>query len=247
MSKEILLWEGDAPLFDPAIGQAPPALEPFLTEEKGRGALIVCPGGGYAIHAEREAAPVALWIRRCGINAFVLKYRLLPYGLPAALLDARRALRLVRHRAAEWGIDPGRIGILGFSAGGHLAALAATRFDEGDAGAADATERVSARPDLLASCYGVNSLARGSKDFIRKLSGKSGPAADALRDMDPVANVSARTPPTFLWHTAFDDLVPVQSSIDFATALTEHGVPYGLHIFPHGGHALGLAEGIPLT
>ncbi|MDR2355434.1 MAG: alpha/beta hydrolase [Clostridiales Family XIII bacterium] len=247
MSKEILLWEDGAPLFDPAIGQAPPALKPFLTGEKGRGAVIVCAGGGYAIHAEREADPAAVWINRCGVNAFVLSYRLLPYRHPVMLLDAQRAVRLVRHRAAEWGIDPGHIGILGFSAGGHLAALAATRADEGDPKAADATERVSSRPDLFASCYGVNSLAHISEDFIRKLSGGSDRTKETLRDMDPIANVSAKTPPAFLWHTAADDRVPVQSSIDFAAALTEHGVPYSLHIFPHGGHALGLAEGIPLT
>jgi acetyl esterase/lipase len=247
MSKEILLWEGGAPLFDPAAAQTPPALKPFLTEEKGRGAVIVCPGGGYELHAEREADPAAAWIRRCGVNAFVLRYRLLPYRFPAMLLDAQRAVRLVRYRAAEWGIDPARIGMLGFSAGGHLAALTATRPGEGDENAADAVDRLSSRPDLLASCYGVNSLAHISKDFIRRLSGKRELSQEALRDMDPAANVSAETPPAFLWHTACDDLVPVRSSIDFAAALTAHGVPYSLHIFPHGGHALGLAESVLLT
>ncbi|MDR2771262.1 MAG: alpha/beta hydrolase [Clostridiales Family XIII bacterium] len=247
MSEEILLWEGETPLFDSAAGQAPPALKPFLTGEKGRGAVIVCAGGGYMIHAEREADPVAVWINRCGVNAFVLRYRLLPYRFPAMLLDAQRAIRLVRHRAAEWDIDPRHIGILGFSAGGHLAALAATRFDAGDKDAADAAERLSSRPDLLASCYGVNSLAHISKDFMRKLSGKGEPTREELCGMDPSANVSAKTPPAFLWHTAGDDRVSVRSSTDFAAALTEHGVPYSLHIFPHGGHALGLAEGVPLT
>jgi acetyl esterase/lipase len=247
ISKEIPLWEGGAPLFDPALAQPPPALKPFPAGEKGRGAVIVCPGGGYAIRADREADPAALWINRCGVNAFVLQYRLLPYRHPAMLLDAKRAIRLVRHRAAEWDIDPERIGILGFSAGGHLAALAATRFDAGDKDAADAVERLSSRPDLFASCYGVNNLARSSRDFAEKLTGKRELSREELRSIDPIANVGPETPPAFLWHTAADDLVPVQNAIDLAAALTEHGVAYSLHIFPHGGHALGLAAGVPLT
>jgi acetyl esterase/lipase len=246
MSNEIPLWEGEIPLFDPAIGQARPALKPFLTGEKGRGALIVCAGGGYAIHADPESDPAAVSVNRCGVNAFVLRYRLLPYRHPAMLLDARRAIRLVRHRAAEWGIDKGHIGILGFSAGGHLAALAATRFEAGDPLAEDAVERESSRPDLLVSCYGVNSIA-DVKGFAQKLLGKDDFTSDELRELDPAANVSAKTPPAFLWHTSGDDRVPVTASLDMATALTEHGVPYSLHIFPHGGHALGLADGVPLT
>jgi acetyl esterase/lipase len=244
MSKEILLWNEGAPLFDPALGQAPPALRPFLAEEKGRGAVIVCAGGGYAVRAEREADPVARYIRDCGVNAFVLDYRLCPYRHPVMLLDAQRAIRLVRHTAADLGIDPAHVGILGFSAGGHLAALAAARFDEGDPCAADPVDRVSSRPDFFASCYGVNSLAYSSEEFLRNLTGRSGLTKEALRDADPIANVSAKTPPAFLWHTADDDRVPARSSIDFAAALTEHGVPYSLHIFPYGGHALGPAEGV---
>jgi acetyl esterase/lipase len=135
---------------------------------------------------------------------------------------------------------------LGFSAGGHLAALAATRFEVGDPLAEDAVERESSRPDLLVSCYGVNSLANMG-GFARKLLGKRDVTSAELRELDPSANVSAETPPAFLWHTSGDDMVPVQSSLDMASALTEHGVPYSLHIFPHGGHALGLAEGVPLT
>jgi acetyl esterase/lipase len=247
ISKKIPLWEGEAPLFDPAVAQPPPALRPFLTSKKGRGAVIVCPGGGYALWAERESDPAAVWINRCGVNTFVLDYRLLPYRHPAMLLDAKRAIRLVRHRAAEWDIDPGHIGILGFSAGGHLAALAATRFDAGDPNAADAVERVSSRPDLFASCYGVNSLAHISRDFVRNLAGKRELSQEELRDMDPVANVGAGTPPAFLWHTACDDFVSVRNSIDLAAALTEYDIAYSLHIFPHGRHALGLAAGVPLT
>jgi acetyl esterase/lipase len=245
--KAIRLWEGDAPLFDPAFGQPAPALKPFFSGEKVRGAVIVCAGGGYAIRAEKEADPAALSINRCGVNAFVLSYRLTPYRHPAMLLDARRAVRLVRYRAAEWDIDPAHIGILGFSAGGHLAALAATCFDAGEPGAADAADRVSSRPDLFASCYGVNSIARMSADFAANLTGKDEPTPEERRALNPVENVSAQTPPAFLWHTAADNHVPVQSSLDLAAALTEHGVPYSLHIFPHGGHALGLAPDTALA
>jgi acetyl esterase/lipase len=247
MAKEIQLWEGDLPLFDADAGQARPALKPFFTGEKGRGAVIICAGGGYAIHAERESDPVAVSINRCGVNAFVLRYRLLPYRPSTGLLDARRAVRLVRHMAEEWNIDPLRIGILGFSAGGHLAALAATRADAGEHDAADAVERISSRPDIFASCYGVNSLIRASKHFLGILSGRDGATAAELRDLDPVANVNAETPPAFLWHTSGDELVPATSSLDMAAALAEYNIPYSLHIFPHGGHALGLAAGVRLT
>jgi acetyl esterase/lipase len=245
--KEIPLWEKDPPLFDPAFGRPIPALRAFPSGEKGRGAIIVCAGGGYAIRAAGESDPAALSVNRCGVNAFVLDYRLLPYRHPAMLLDAQRAIRLVRHRAAEWDIDPAHVGIMGFSAGGHLAALTATRFDAGNPAATDPADRISSRPDLFASCYGVNSLARGSRSFAETVLGKDAVTSDERRGADPVANVGPETPPAFLWHTAADGLVPVQSSLDMAAALTEHGVAYSLHIFPHGGHALGLAEGVPLA
>jgi acetyl esterase/lipase len=247
MSKEIPLWENDPPLFNPAFGQPHTTLKPFLTGERGRGAVIVCAGGGYAIRADREADPAAVSINRCGVNAFVLRYRLLPYRHPAMLLDAQRAIRFVRCKAADWDIDPEHIGILGFSAGGHLAALAATRFDAGDKDAADAVDRQSSRPDLFASCYGVNNLARISRSFVENVMGKDEWTPEELRGADPVSNVSARTPPAFLWHTAADDRVSVRNALDMAEALTAHGVAYSLHIFPHGGHALGLAEDVPLA
>ncbi|MDR1246654.1 MAG: alpha/beta hydrolase [Clostridiales Family XIII bacterium] len=247
MQREIPLWEGETPLFDPAIGQPRPGLKPFFSGEKGHGALIVCPGGAYAIHAEREGDPAAVSVNRCGVNAFVLRYRLLPYRHPAMLFDVRRAVRLVRCRAAEWDIDPEHIGVLGFSAGGHLAALAATRFDTGDPLAVDAAERESSRPDIFASCYGVNSLSHISESFAKKLLGKDDASPAELRELDPAANVNAKTPPAFLWHTSEDDLVSVRGSLDMAAALTGYNVPYSLHVFPHGGHALGLAAGVPLT
>ncbi|MDR2132983.1 MAG: prolyl oligopeptidase family serine peptidase, partial [Clostridiales Family XIII bacterium] len=125
--------------------------------------------------------------------------------------------------------------------------LAATRADAGDPKAEDAAERLSSRPDIFASCYGVNSLARISREFTEKLAGKNDPLPEELRGMDPIQNVSADTPPAFLWHTARDGRVSVQNSLDLAAALTEHGIAYSLHVFPHGDHALGLAEGVPLT
>ncbi|MDR1574273.1 MAG: alpha/beta hydrolase [Clostridiales Family XIII bacterium] len=247
MAKEIPIWTNEPPLFDPALGQPYPALKPFLSGESGRGAVIVCAGGGYVIRADREADPAAVSINRCGVNAFVLSYRLLPYRHPAMLLDAQRAIRFVRHKAADWDLDPEHIGILGFSAGGHLAALAATRFDAGDKDAADAADRQSSRPDLFASCYGVNNLARISRSFTASIAGKDEWTQEEFRDMDPLSNVSTETPPGFLWHTAADDRVSVRNALDMAAALTEHGVAYSLHVFPRGGHALGLAEDVPLA
>ena len=154
-NQAIKLWADAAP---GAIGNEPadvPTLTPYLPprERMTGAAVVICPGGGYQMLADHEGRPVAEWLNSIGVAAFVLKYRIAPrYHHPAPMLDAQRALRTVRARAAEWGIDPRRIGILGFSAGGHLASTAATHFDAGKAGSADVIERVSSRPDLVILC-----------------------------------------------------------------------------------------------
>lgn len=242
----IRLWEGEAPHFDPGIGQPPPSITPMLSGEKSRGAVIVCPGGGYGMKAEHERFPIGEAIRRFGVNAFTLDYRVAPYRHPAPLLDAQRAIRLVRHRAGEWGIDPDHIAILGFSAGGHLCAMAGTHFDGGDPCAADPVDRASCRPDGFIPCYAVSSF----KSFphggtLANLTGKTGLSLEEARFFSAEYNVTEETPPAFLWHTAQDDAVPVEQSMRLAQALFDHGVPCALHVFPYGRHGIGLGADNP--
>jgi len=224
-----------------------PHLTPFLLKkEKPHGAVIVCPGGGYHHRAEHEGAPVAEWLNSLGISAFVLHYRVAPYQHPVPYWDARRAIRYVRYHAAEWNLDPEKIGILGFSAGGHLAASTGIYFDEGNPKAADPVERMSSRPGLMVLAYPVIVMDgefahQGSRE---RLLGEA-PDPDALARMSLEKNVSANTPPAFLWHTANDASVPVENSLWMAAALSRCRVPFELHVFPEGKHGLGLAPNLP--
>jgi len=211
-------------------------------------AVVVCPGGGYQrLAADHEGRQFGEWFNSLGVTAFVLQYRLGPrYHHPAPLQDAQRAIRLVRARAAEWGVDPVRVGILGFSAGGHLASTAATHFDAGRPDAADPVERQGSRPDFAVLAYPVVSLFdplahSGSR---RNLLGE--PADPTLVELlSNERQVTARTPPTFLFHTADDASVPVANSLLFFEALQKAGVPAELHVFAHGKHGVGLAASDP--
>lgn len=247
-----LLWPGGAPgaLGEEAVDK--PKITVYLApKEKATGAaVVICPGGGYrVVAADHEGRQVAEWLNSLGVSAFVLQYRLGErYRHPAPLQDAQRAIRMVRSRAKEWGVLPGRVGILGFSAGGHLASTAATHFDDGQPGAADPVERESSRPDFAVLCYAVISLYdppahSGSR---RHLLGE--PADPALVELlSNERQVTPRTPPTFLWSTADDTAVPVENSILFFQALRRAGVGAALHVFPHGKHGLGLAPGDPVV
>jgi len=243
----IPLWSGRAPY---ALGDEEedrPELTPFLLDgsDGPKGCIIVCPGGGYARRAPHEGEPVAEWLNGIGISAFVLKYRVSPYKHPAPLADAQRAIRHVRHHAAEYRIDPNRIGILGFSAGGHLAATAGTHFDAGDPQAADPVERVSCRPDLMVLCYPVISFGEyRHQGSMNNLIGEDAP--QHLRELlSNELQVTADTPPAFLWHTSDDPGVPVENSFLFAAALRRHRVPVELHCYESGRHGLGLAKDHP--
>ena len=250
-SAEILLWPEGAP---GALGTRPedkPSLTPFLVATKPTGAaIVVCPGGAYARLAPHEGAPVAQWLNSLGIKAFVLKYRLGTNGYhhPAMLQDAQRAIRYVRSHAAEFGIDANRIGILGFSAGGHEASSAGTHFDIGNAGSTDVVERVSSRPDLMVLIYPVITMGEathhGSHD---NLLGKT-PSAELVHLMSNEEQVTKDTPPAFLVHTVNDATVPVRNSVAFAQALEKAGVPFELHIFEKGPpHGYGLAVNDPVV
>jgi acetyl esterase/lipase len=242
----IKLWEGNAPGFDPAINQKEPNITPFLIEKgQPRGAVIVCPGGGYWGKADYEGAPVARWLNSAGISAFVLDYRVMPYKHPYPLQDAQRAIRTVRFHAQEWGINPDKIGILGFSAGGHLSATTGTHFDFGSPDATDPVERVSCRPDALVLCYPVVTFGEFRHDgSMVALIGENPP--EALRhSLSNETQVTRQTPPAFLWHTANDEGVPAENSLLFASAMSKNKVPFELHVFPDGPHGLALGEGHP--
>lgn len=240
----VLLWPGGAPGAMGGGVEDCPRLTPYLPaggSAAPRAAVVVCPGGGYCGRAEHEARPIAEWLCSLGVAGLVCDYRVNPYRHPIPLGDAQRAIRLTRANSARWGIDPARVGILGFSAGGHCATSAATIFDDGRADAADPVDRQSCRPDALIACYPVITFGEFRHDgSMRALLGeKPDPAMQEYLSLE--LRVTPRTPPTFLWHTAGDDGVPVENSLLFAQALSRNKVPFALHVFPTGNHDLGLA------
>jgi len=246
-----LLWPAGAPGAVGSEALDKPSLTIFRPDaSKANGsAIVICPGGGYGHLAEsHEGREVATWLNSHGVTAFMLRYRLAPrYRHPAPLQDAQRAIRIVRARAAEWQLDPQRIGILGFSAGGHLASTAGTHFDQGDPKAEDPVERVGCRPDVLVLGYPVISLTSsfthvGSRN---NLLGKT-PDAELLESLSNEKQVTRETPPTFLFHTSEDSGVPAENSILFYTALHAKRVPVEMHIYEKGRHGLGLAAKDPV-
>lgn len=210
--------------------------------------VIVCPGGGYGgLCEDREGEAVAEWFQGIGVAGFVLRYRIAPrYHHPSPHVDAQRAIRTVRARSSEWGLDPNRIGIMGFSAGGHLASTAGTIFDDGSASAEDRIERESSRPDFLILAYPVITLKppyahMGSR---KNLLGES-PSDELVEQLSTEMRVTSRTPPTFLMHTDADTGVPSENSVLFYLALRKAKVPGEMHIYAEGGHGVDLAVGHP--
>ena len=246
----IRLWEADAPGAKGSAREDAPTLTVF-TPGHGSGngsAVIVVPGGGYRIVAGAlEGREVASWFAARGVKAFLLTYRLPANGylFPAPLDDARRAMQLVRARAAEFELAPGRIGMIGFSAGGHLAALAATRCLPGDPDATDPVEQVSSRPDFLVLGYPwIDAMkAANSPSNYATFFNQADKAAALEAEYSPAYFVSAQTPPTFLYHTYSDPSVPVEQSVGFFEALRKAGVAAEMHIFADGPHATGLGKG----
>jgi len=218
----------------------------YLPEkEKNTGAaVVICPGGGYMIEAmDHEGYEMAEWLASKGVAGIVLKYRL-PYGhheIPSG--DARRAIRLVRANAKEWGIDPGKIGIAGSSAGGHLASTAGTRFDEGIAGSADPMEKISCRPDFMLLLYPVITFNEefGHMGSRQNLIG-AGNDWKLVKEYSNELHVTPKTPPTFLILADDDSGVPPRNSVEFYLALKENKVPAEMHIFQQGGHGFGMTK-----
>jgi acetyl esterase/lipase len=250
-TEPVVLWPQGAP---GALGHAAedvPTLTPFPAPgEKATGAaVIICPGGGYGHLADHEGRPVAEWLNSIGVTAFVLKYRLGPrYHHPAMLQDAARAIRTLRARAAEWGIDPARVGILGFSAGGHLASTAGTHFDAGKPGDADPVERVSSRPDVMILIYPVITMREKTHAGSKKNLLGDNPTPELVALLSNEEQVTKETPPAFLVHTMTDAAVPVENTLMFVAALRRAGVPFELHLYERGPHGFGLGtarEGKP--
>ncbi len=239
VTKSIQLWEGDVPGFQSEYNQPGPTVMPYVVENS-RGAVVVCPGGGYMMKANHEGYQIANMLNAAGISAFVLDYRVNPYHHPIPLTDAQRAIRLVRSFGYE------KVGILGFSAGGHLAASAGTIYDAGNLNG-DAIDKLSCRPDAVVPCYAVISLcAYRHQGSLSNLLGEN-PSYQLLRSLSAEQNITVDTPPMFLWHTANDGAVPVENSLMLASSLAKQGIPFELHIYPDGPHGLGLAGGNPIV
>lgn len=246
----LALWPEGAPAAERAPGgddvpdgRHQAALLPVLLPGGGpRPLVIVCPGGGYGTHAGHEGLPVAQWLNRLGLHAAVLGYRVWPWRHPAPLHDARQAIRLVRARAAAWNVD-GRVGILGFSAGGHLACSAAVlhHLELGDPGFSAGGHR----PDACIGCYPVVDLGEWRHDGSRRNLLGAEPDPALVRLLSLAGEAHPQCPPTFLWHTADDAAVPVENSLHLAAALVRRRVAVALHVFQSGQHGLGLAEGHP--
>jgi acetyl esterase/lipase len=243
---EFPLWTGDAP---GALGKAEkdiPTLTPyFAPPAKASGAsMIICPGGGYAALAPHEGFHYALWLNEKGITGFVLKYRLGSNGYrhPAMMQDVQRAIRYVRANAGKWGLDPNRIGVMGSSAGGHLASTALTHFDAGDQNAADPIDRVSSRPNLGILCYPVITMGADTHGGSKLNLLGDNPDPKLVEFLSNEKQVSRDTPPTFIFHTYEDTAVKLENPMEFAAALRRNGVPFAFHIYTKGRHGIGLGS-----
>jgi acetyl esterase/lipase len=247
----VKLWPGDAPQAKGKACEDTPTLTVFTPQGAGNGsAVIVFPGGGYnALASIHEGRQVADWFTQLGFRAFILSYRLSRNGylLPVPLIDARRAVQTVRGRAQDYHIDPNRIVVIGFSAGGHLAALAATQPVPGNPESDDPIDRVSSRPDFLVLGYpwiGAISSDTSHLSYCKQFNVMD--RCEALRvAYSPDLFVTKDTPPTFLFHTFNDQTVPVEQGLRFYEALNKAGVQSEMHIFANGPHGVGFGGSDP--
>ena len=250
MPKADLLWPGGAPGAQGNEDIDQPSLAPYVVPA-GRGtgtAVVVCPGGGYRnLAMDHEGDQIAKWLNSLGVSAFVLKYRLGPkYHHPVELGDAQRAIRTVRSKASEYRVAPDRIGIMGFSAGGHLAATASTHFDAGKADADDPIDRAGSRPDFSILGYPVISMTESwTHQGSRKNLLGDNPDPALAKSLSGENAVTAQTPPTFIFQTNADTTVPAENSLVYFLALRKAGVKAEMHIFQNGPHGVGLAMDDP--
>lgn len=251
-SLTLKLWENGAP---GAVGteaeDVPMAMVHLPVASTPTAALVVCPGGGYGgLAMGHEGTEIAKWANEAGMAAIICDYRHRGkgYGHPAPLSDAQRAIRLVRANASEWNIDPNRVGILGFSAGGHLVSTVLTKFDLGDASASDPIARQSSKPDFGVMAYPVILFGhpRGHRGSEVNLLGPQATKEELLAFQSDL-NVTKETPPTFIFHTQEDTGVPPENALAFYTAMVKNGVPGELHIYEKGPHGVGLGRNIAGT
>lgn len=245
----IPLWPEGAP---GALGKEEkdvPTLTPYLADPASASgaAMVILPGGGYGGLAPHEGKGYADWLVTNGISCFVLKYRLGSHGYrhPRMLEDAARAIRLVRARADDWKIDSKRVGIMGSSAGGHLASTLLTHFDAGNADATDPIERQSSRPDVGILCYPVISMGPNTHGGSKQNLLGPNPDPELVKLLSNELQVTKNTPSCFIWHTWEDKAVKVENSLDFAAALSKAGVPFDLHVYQKGAHGMGLGKAHP--
>jgi acetyl esterase/lipase len=253
-TRTFLLWENGAPGAQGTAEEDKPSLTLFPARSgwatpTRTTAVIIAPGGSYQrLAANHEGRQVANWFNSLGVTAFVLRYRVGPrYHHPVEMQDGLRAVRFVRAHAQELGIRPDRIGIMGFSAGGHLASTVETHFDTGNAAAADPVERLSSRADFAVLAYPVISMTAeySHKGSVTNLLGEH-PDPRVAREMSTEFHVTRDVPPTFLFTTSTDTTVPPENSVAFYMALHRAGVPAELHVFESGPHGVGLAMADPV-
>ncbi len=256
-AEQVPLWpEGKTPYAKPVDKETgSPSIAVYSTkgaEAHTGAAVVICPGGGYGgLAKDHEGHQVAQWFNAQGVSAFVLQYRLGSQGhhYPTQLADVQRAIRQVRAQAGEFGLAEDRIAVMGFSAGGHLASMAATLYDEKAYEASDAIDEVSARPDFAILCYPVINM---DSEFTHKGSRKNLLGPDKADDealatkVSSEKNVTAETPPTFLFQTNADTGVPAENATSFFLALRKHGVPAEFHCYQNGPHGIGLYRGDPI-
>lgn len=231
------LWNNHIPYYDNSI-EFVPHLTSYIVENARLG-IVICPGGGYEKRADHEGRSYAEWFNSIGVSAVVLEYRVAPYMAPAVCADVQRAIRVAKKELADHGIV--KIGVMGSSAGGHLAAVASVHYDENFYDHEDEIDQISARPDFTILCYPVIDFGEFRHDGSKNnLIGRR-PKKSEKEFYSIHRQVTDQTPPAFIWHTANDCTVPAENSMLYALALSEHNIPYELHIYPDGRHGLGLA------
>ena len=241
ISKTIDLW-GKFPYENRGNDDFRPTIDTYILKgNKIRGAVLICPGGAYSFTSPREAEPIAIKFNAAGFHAFVLNYSVAPNKHPQSLLDASRAMCIIRENSQEWNIDASKIAVCGFSAGGHLAANLGVHWDKDYLKNVPGITLGTNNPNALILCYPV--ITSGKYAHTGSISNLLGDDFDKSLEsqMSLELNVSKKTPPTFLWHTFEDNSVPVENSLLFAQALRSENIPFELHIFPEGPHGLSLA------